>query len=74
MILQGVKLKKSEENKFLEIYLSVQENGKKNDFWKFFQLLEINEKYIYIYIYNEKRKKNLCRSELGYCPNYIARE
>ena len=41
-----MKLKKSEENKFLEIYLSAKENGKKmilSDFSDFFQLLEIME-------------------------------
>ena len=35
-VLQGVKLKKSEENKFLEIYLGIMENEKKNRHIKFF--------------------------------------
>ena len=35
MVLYGVKLKKNEENNFLEIYLSVQENEKKMIFSDF---------------------------------------
>ena len=43
-----MKLKKSEENKFLEIYLSVQKIEKKNDFWGFFFAAGNNEKKKYL--------------------------
>ena len=39
-------------------------------FLRFFQLLEIVEKKIFIM----KKKKNLCRTVLGYCPNYIVKK
>ena len=52
-------MKKSEENKFLEIYLGIMENENKNRYIYFFiifQWLEMKKKNIY----NEKRKKKNC--------------
>ena len=47
---------------------------KKKLFLVIFSLLEINEN-IYIYIYNEKRKKNLVQNlEICYCPICIVRK
>ena len=39
-ILQGVKLKKREENKFLEIYLGIMENEKKIGIYIFFVIFQ----------------------------------
>ena len=65
-----MKLKKSEENKFLEIYLSVQENGKK--IGDFFLLLEIMKKKNICKEKNEKKK--MVQVWNGLLPNCILRE